>query len=388
VVLLHTLDGTKSSRIFLASAFLLLIGCLGILPVRSLQGSKGIPSYGTISQSPSLNIGVNYLSLYHMYSTTDAILRRDFKLFTEKNISIVALNLYWYNIETARGTYNDAFLDDVKRVIGIASEYGLRVLVTLHTLWGDEDSAWCTPDYVIDPYSGNKCGLAIVRSEDLKTAFLGMFIHVVRYVQMPEVYAWAILNEPWYWGRTSEEHDFVTSNGKTQRENFIDIIKEQSLIVKQFSNAYVTIRFVNNLADGGDIFIRDWNFDPEIFDRLDFVSFNAYIPLETDPLFADIDTRTRENTNGCVTRGKKVWITEFGSADDDNELQREVYAHAVEYYKNLDIDSILPWLWMSEVAPTGWSQIPEFGGFNLANPDGSPRPALYELSSTLAKNEL
>jgi hypothetical protein len=340
--------------------------------------STNVPSVPTVTCG-----GLNFLSLYHDYSqefTTNEELRRDFDLFRNNNISIIAVNMYWYKIETERGIYNDVFLENIKRVCRTAAEHGLQVLLTVHTLWGDADSLWCTPDYVIDPESGVNVGSAVVRSEDMKQAFLDMFEHTVRYLAgTPGVWAWAILNEPSYWGRTPDEYDFVTQNGKTQRENFLDIIARQSAIVKAYdSRSLVTIRFVNT-----EIFERDWNYDPIVFNNLDFIGLNAYIPLATDASFSEVDAITRKNVEGCYRHGKKVWITEFGASESNDEVLRQVYEHAMEYYVGLGVQGAIAWFWMSDVAPSGYTQVPAFGGFNLANPDGTARLAFYEMQSTI-----
>jgi len=60
-----------------------------------------------------LGKGVNYLSLYHMYSsdyTTDDILRRDFSRFQQDGINVISLSLSWYRLEgNTRGDYDGEY---------------------------------------------------------------------------------------------------------------------------------------------------------------------------------------------------------------------------------------------------------------------------------------
>jgi len=377
----------------------LLIVSVLVMPILGLQSSsQHISSYGTVNYSPFLGKGVNYLSLYHMYSsnhTTNDILRRDFSRFQKDGINVISLSLYWYRLEGhVRGSYDGVypdgspygkrFLDDVKRVISIAHEYDIKVLVTIHTLWGDNDSSWCTPDYVIDPVSGKNIGLAIVRSEDMKQAFIDMFNHTVSYLAGTEgIWAWAILNEPWYWPHVLPP----PYENVNQKESFIDLIQKLSNIVKTLDGRPVTVRFVNTHtwigADGAprmkNIFIDDWGWDQRIFNALDFISFNAYIPKYPE-LHDTWRNMTAENVVGGFQRNKRVWITEFGFNSDDDAAQASYYKEMLDFYKTLPIDGWIAWFWEGDAA-ADYQGFGAFGkGYNLcSSTDGSPRPAYYNL---------
>jgi hypothetical protein len=324
----------------------------------SLQNtSQDIASTGTITHKPIWEVGVNYLSTFHRYSssyTTDAILNRDFSKFSQDGIKIISISLYWYRIEgNVRGNYDDSFLNEVKRVITDANQYGLKVLVTFHTLWGPTDSPWCTPDYIIDPVSGNNTSLAVVRSDDMRQAFIDMVNHTVSYLSgTPGIWAWALLNEPWYSGRTWGEHDFITDNGKTQKENFITLIQELSTIVKNVDGRPVTVRFcctsTQSRADGTEyiknIFDEDWGGDQRIFDSLDFISFNSYIP--DDSLQERWRDMTAQNIVGSANRNKQVWITEFGWFKTDNEVeQANAFETMLTFFGSLPVSECLAWQW-------------------------------------------
>lgn len=371
-----------------------------------------MPILGSSTRSPSSSLGevaypsfagrgVNYLSLYNTYSskyTSDEILRRDFSRFKQNGINVICLNLYWYRLEgNVRGYYDgvlpdgspygDRFLDNVKRVINVSRDYDIKVLVTIQTLWGENDSTWCTPKYVVDPTTGNNTGLAIVRSDSMRQAFVDMFNHTVQYLAgTPGIWAWALLNEPWYWPHTlPSPYDNVD-----QKENFIDLIQKLSEIVKTFDGRPVTIRFCNThtWVDGNgvsrikNIFVDDWNWDQRIFDALDFVSFNSYGPeqIELQSVWQNI---TKENVLESRQRNKKVWITEFGFNSDDDSVQTGYFRETVEFLKSLPIEGCIAWFWRSDRAPSGWAENPgEIGkGFNLcASAEGTPRAAYLQIT--------
>jgi hypothetical protein len=385
-----------------------IVGCilislfvlLTVQPILAAQSSSQIiTSTGTISHS-EIATGLDCLSTYHLYSpkyATDAILNRDFSRFRSDGISVISLSLYWYRLEgNQRGSYNgtlpdgtvygDAFLDNVKHVIATANQYGIKVLVTFHTLWAD-DSPWCTPDYVIDPVSGKNIGLAIVRDPEMRQGFIDMVNHTVTYLAgTPGIWAWALFNEPWYWGRTATEHDFITSNGQTQKENFINLIQKLSINVKENNAGLVTVKFISSSegknSTGGEylknIFIEDWSLDAQIFDSLDFISFDEYLTYPQQK--SKWEVITTSNINDCVARGKQVWITEFGISNDNSAQQASDMTTMVKFFETLPIKGWLAWFWEGDSAPEGWSQVPgQFGkGYNLcASADGTPRPAYY-----------
>lgn len=397
----------------MVSAF--LVASILVSPILGLQNSsKSILSYGAISFS---GVGLNYLSRYHMYSskyTTDDILRRDFSVFKQDEVELIVLSLYWYRLEgNTRGGYDgeylpypegiggpfgDRFLDNVKHVCRVASEYGLKVLLSINTLWGETDSAWCTPDYVIDPVTGKNIGLAVVRSEDMKQAFLDMFTHVVqRMADGTPFYGWAILNEPWYWPlKLVPPFDHVD-----QKENFIDLMLKQREIVKHFDPKKITtIKFCSTHAWNGtdgrwhikNIFEECWQWDDRILHAVDLVGFNVYlrgadqeIPTNDVELVDQWKSINERNFLWCAQLGKDVWITETGCQSDDDEFQRIRIRWFTDYFRTLPVKVVLGWCWESdETDPHA-----EYGypgrAFNFCEDvNGNPRLAYYELISFIS----
>jgi hypothetical protein len=339
-------------------------------------------------------VGVNYVSAFHEYSpkfTNDTILRRDFSRFRQDGINLVVLGLYWYRLEgdtqgsyngtrSILGDYGDIFLSDVKHVIGIAHKFNLKVLIDIHTIWGD-DGLWSTPNYVVDPVTGKNDALAVVRSPVVREAFLNMFSHTVKYLAgTPGIWAWSLLNEPWYW-----PHQLPSPYSSiNQEENFVTLIKNLSSMVKEYDGRPVTVKFVAgnvyNDSSGepqiNDIFVDDWHWDRRIFSAVDFIGFDAYIPIYSQ-LVQKWENMIAENVKGSIEGGKPVFMTEFGYTSDNSGLQATNYEDMVRFFKTLPVDGWTTWFWRCD-----WitDNLPIGKGYNLcASAAGDPRPAYYEM---------
>lgn len=220
----------------------------------------------------------------------------------------------------------------------------------------------------------------------MKQAFIAMVNHTVTYLAGTQgIWAWAILNEPWYWPHQLDP----PYQNIDQKENFIDLIQKLSYVVKTIDGRPVTIRFDNahswTGSDGTpyikNIFADDWGWDQRIFNALDFIGFNAYIATDSRIRQA-WESITKENIAGAAARGKRVWITEFGFDSDDSTLQSSWYKQSVDFYKTLPVEGWLAWFWRGDSAPPGWNENPgQIGkGMNLCGSvEGVPRPAYYQM---------
>jgi len=388
------IDGTRAA--FRASA--ICVAVLLSIPAASAGQDKrptSRPQDASILGSVPRFVGVNYECLYHRYTTPDPILQRDFARFRRDGLNVISLHLYWQRLEgNTRGDYGgqrrlkrwrgeiygDPFLDQVKRVIRAAHGQGLRVLVTFHTLW---NMAWCTPDYVKDPTCGKTQTLAILRDPGMQDAFVATVSHAIDALKgTPGIWAWALLNEPWYWPKTLEPpHDKID-----QRQMAVRLVERLARIVKDKDGRPVTVRFVSmhtwKRPDGTtgwtNIFVRDWQWDERLFGVLDFVGLNAYRP-EDPALHADWRRVTTENVRGVKRRfGKPVLITEFGADSDDDDRQSRRMSASIELFRTLPVCGWLAWMWNSEKETGGGCGKPGVG-YNLCRDiNGAPRAA-YEL---------
>ncbi len=349
-------------------------------------------------QPPRL-IGVNYECLYHRYTTPDAVLRRDFERFRRDGLNVVSVHLYWQRLEgDVRGDYSgtgrfrgrtgpiygDPFLAEVKRVIRLAHASGLQVLVTFHTLW---NMSWCTPAYVKDPTCGECQTLAILRDPAMQDAFAATVAHAVDALKgTPGIWAWALLNEPWFWPKRLEPpYDRVD-----QRAMAVRLVERLAKIVKVKDGRPVTVRFVSmhtwRRPDGTtghkNIFVDDWRWDARLIGALDFVSLNAYRPAES-ALHAEWRRILAENVRGIAQRfGKPVLITEFGSDSDDDAVQARNVEASIRFMQTLPVRGWLGWMWNSERETGGGCGKPG-KGFNLCADDkGTPRRAYRVLTAS------
>ncbi len=330
--------------------------------------------------------GINYLSEWHWYNaeyTTDEILRRDFSRFQNDGIKYVSLPLWWYRLEgntqgdyTGSKWYGDAVLENVKRVIAIAYEYNIETMISMHTLWGT-DSKWCTPDYVIDPVTGTNQGLAIVRSQEMQDAFIDMFTHTVDYLKgTPGIWCWS-LNEPWY----SPNNLPAPFDQIDQKENFINLFQRMKDIAKQLDGRPFTVRFPTVHQEPEyvtDIFVDNWNWDERIFTILDFVTFTTYLP-ENSALIDNWKTIIQGNVSGCIDRGAKVWISEFGNRGGDSTQGMELFKEILSYLKTLPVEGLFVWMWRSDTIDEKFE--PQAIKFNICadavTGDGGPRYYIF-----------
>ncbi len=358
--------------------------------ISSSAGTLSLPGMG----NSSFLAGLNYDSAFHWYSaqfTNDSVLRRDFSRFHQDGINLVELGLYWYRLEgdtqgdyngtrSALGDYGDIFLGHVKHVISIARDYGLKVLVDIHTVWG-VDGIWATPKYVADPVTGNSDTLAIVRSPAMREAFPNMFTHTVRYLAgTPGIWAWALLNEPWYY-----PHQLPPPfEGIDQEGNFATLIQNMSSMVRENDGRPVTVKFgsVNAFNDTagepqvGNIFVDDWHWDRRVLGSLDFLSFDTYIPPYPQ-LVQKWENITAGDVLGSAQKGKPVIITEFGYTSNDNNLQEANFRTMVDLFKSLPLDGWTAWEWRCDWVS---DNVPIGEGYNrCASAGGTPRPAYYEI---------
>ena len=291
--------------------------------------------------------GINYEAEYNHYDpqyTTDAILARDFSKFQADGIKYIRLPLYWYNIEgNTQGDYSDSFLNNVKRIITTANEYGIQTMADIHTMWSSDE--WCTPTYVIDPYTRLNDELAIARSQEMQDDFVAMFSHAVNYLEgTPGLWCWSI-NEPWYYPLTLP----APLQNVDQKGNFITLFQRMEGIAHSGGSLF-TVCFPSvhsDPSDVTDIFANNWNWDSRIFSTLDFISFTTYLP-NNPSLLNDWEAITSSNIQGCVDRGKEVLIAETGSDNSNTAQGIEDYQTILKHLTTLPVEGIFPWMWRSD----------------------------------------
>jgi len=292
-------------------------------------------------QLPPAPLGVNYMSRYHQYKLSDEELDKDFTRFSRDGVNIINLSLYWYRLEgPEKGKRHPEFIQDIRHVIDLANAHGLMVLVTMHTLWGEKDSEWCTPPFAVCRETGKNVGAAIYTEQDVKADFLATYEWMVSQVgQPPGLVGYCMLNEPWYW----PHEDW-------KKESFVDLIRKQKGVHERLTpDALTLIRFVNHHTWNGtkNIFAEDWDYDRRIMNCLDVVGLNFYYREKR----ADANRGCLEtNVKRLAQMGKRVLITEFGSPAADPAEKTDVYRKTLEAFRGVQPPLLgwMAWMWCSQ----------------------------------------
>jgi hypothetical protein len=366
----------------------------GLLSTSQTINNSGLIVHQQSNTNLFSQVGVEYLSTYGTYQDSDTVLRRDFALFKQSGINLVVFGINWYRVEgPTRGDYNGTYpdgtpygnqvLDGVKRFVSISSEYNIKVVISFYTLWGD-DGIWCTPKYVNDPVTNKSDQQAIVRSDEMRQAFVDMFTYTVNYLAgTPNVIAWDILGEPWYYPSTLP----APYSNINQKENFIQLIQTLSSTVKRLDGRPVSIPFVSSHEYTDitgqpsiiNLYEQDFGWDQRILDALDFFCFSTLMP--SDPqLHEQWFSITQHNVESAVSYGKKVWIEGIGSSSEDDNKQKSDYYKQINFLQTIPVDSYTVWCWWIDPNNAGkeWNLVKDsygnpriaFEGLKL-NPTGS-----------------
>jgi hypothetical protein len=327
----------------------------------TLQSSPNQATINARHSTPVHTIGVNYLTLYHRYDTPQTVLDRDFSRFKTDGINTIVVALYWYRIESSQGVYNQQFINNVIRVVNVANKYGLKVMFSFHTLIGQGD-AWSNPDYVGD-------GMNLITNSSIAAAYVAMVKWTVTQLKgLPNVWAYSVVNEPWYWPLDS-----------WRKANWINLIVQLASTVRAIDIKPVTVRFV------GALFERDWGWDPTLLSALDFISINAYIDEGADNIYWNTFDELRSGLGNLTQKAsalvKRVEITEFGYSTSDDALQANRYQSYTDIFKSTP--NLIGWLsWGDDssydAGNPSWTAI---GWYSIViQSTGTPRPAYTVLA--------
>ena len=302
-------------------------------------------------------IGMNYLTLYHMYDTSTRTLEQDFARFKNDGMNTIVITMFWYRLESSKGVYDQQFINNVIRVSNLASKYGLQVMIDFHTLVGHGDS-WSNPQYV-------GVAMNLITDSEITAAYVAMVKWTVTQLKvLKNVWTYSVLNEPWYWPLD-----------QWRKTNWINLIVDLSRTVKEVSGKPVTARFV------GALFERDWSWDSRLLGALDFISVNAYLSegKVNDVYWNDLDEYKAgfvSISQKAATFGKQVQVTEFGYSTSDDALQSNKYRAYTDIFKSTaNVIGWVSWGWdcgYDRNNPT-FTQIGEYS--IVVQVTGSPRPA-------------
>jgi Cellulase (glycosyl hydrolase family 5) len=324
-----------------------------------ILASSGVV-FGSNSPVSKYN-GVDYLTLYNEYDTPTQQLTHDFAILKEHGLNTIVIVMYWYRLEPKKGVYDQQFIRNVIHVANVANEFGLKVMIDFHSKFGP-GGRWSVPDYVGD-------AMNMITNSTVANGYLAMVTWAVNQLKgVPNIWSYSVVNEPWYWPLDN-----------WREVNFVNLMVELSHTVKLIDGRPVTVRFV------GALFERDWNWDPNLLNALDFISINEYVDFNATDVYWNSFEEYRLGLTSIAQKAagldKYVQITEFGYDTADDALQTNLYAQYISIFKSTpNLSGWLSWGWDIAHDPSnpGKTQI---GAYSIVNQgDGTPRPAFYAIA--------
>lgn len=328
----------------------------------SQSGAENETSATIVVDSDDLNVyGVNYHSIWWHYNdaegTTNEVLHRDFSLFKTQGVEIMTLLIQWSYMEPTRGNYRTSYIQDIQRVVTVASQYDIQCIIDFHTAGSFSMPGW-TPRRLTD----------IVTDYNTRQAYLTMQRYVIGELDGPNVHSFHLFNEPYL---TKSSDPGSTWLGVT-RDQALDLLQELYDNAKTVTSKPCSIRY------GCDSVMQSSQFadDPRVWSSSDYITVNYYMAYHHEYYLNQIISKAH-------SMSKKVMIGEFGYRDavnNDDELQRQRVAEHISLFGRVGVDNAMAWIWRADKTIEDGSYAPVGGGYNLAaNLMGDPRPAFYEI---------
>jgi len=340
-----------------------------IILVSSLSSINPVQSLPTID----VPTGVNYEGPYDWYyGLTNAEIGQDFQLFKTNNVNRIIINIIWSSIQknVSPPSYNTQNIANIKRVLAKAEQYGISVCISFFQYWMNTTTG--VPSWCIDPWTGNRRYIAIVRDRTIRGYFLEMIGDLVNeFKGSSAIECWSLLNEPMHSG------SYNSSQLSTEREEFHLLIEEGSSVIHNRDNRPVTVKFTlpyspwHTGTRGAYTSFVDFD---RVMQSLDFMSINTF----ANP--ADYGTTRKwqgttwsefvQAVQDTKNAGYTFWVAEFGN-NRGNETQRQHYQSAIRIFHDLGVDACFSWVWVHN------------GGaepYNICYIGGLPKPAFYELN--------
>jgi hypothetical protein len=323
--------------------------------------------------SQAMQTGVNYEGPYDWYyGLSDAEIEQDFHLFKENGVGNIIISIIWSAFQTGvdPATYNSGRIANVKRVLAKAEQYDIGVCVGFFQYWMDTTSG--VPSWCIDPWTGNRRTIAIVRNSTIKGYFLEFVGDLVdEFKGSSAIRCWSLLNEPMHYG------SYNSSQLSAEREEFHLLIEEGCGVIRARDSRPITVKFTLpyspwHTSTKGE-YATFVDFD-RVMQSLDFISINTF----ANP--ADFNTTRKwqgttwddfvRAVQDTKSAGYTFWVSEFGS-NKVEEDQRVHYELAVHIFQELGVDACFSWVWVHNDGAEG---------YNLCYDGGLPKPAFYELN--------
>lgn len=329
-----------------------------------------------IQAQPTTNMqtGVNYEGPYDWhYGVTDAQIEQDFQLFSENNVKNIIISIIWsaFQTEVNPASYNTVNIANVKRVLAKAEQYDMNVGISFFQYWMDTTTG--VPSWCIDPWTGNRRYIAIVRNETIKGYFLEMVGNLVdEFKGSSAINYWSLLNEPMHSGSYSSDQL------STEREEFHLLIEDGCSVIRERDNRPITVKFTlpyspwhTRTSGAYDTFV---DFD-RVMQSLDFMSINTFADPNdygtTGTWQGTTWSEFVQAVQDTKSAGYSFWVSEFGNNNKKEEKQRKHYESAIQIFQELGVDACYSWVWVHNSNDER---------YNICKRGGNPRSAFYELN--------
>ncbi|MBS7630257.1 cellulase family glycosylhydrolase [Candidatus Bathyarchaeota archaeon] len=305
------------------------------------QGEEGSsppasPSPSPSPQPPPSPSGfVASAELINFYSMTSSEVSTFVNIIKAQGFTEITLRLNamyeWSNEQPSSSGVAKA-----KEIITLCQSLGIAVNIDLHTWYTTWDR------YFDDSASGNSVN---------REKYLNYVRNAISAFDGYTVKAWMVLNEPQAQTASTSENNFILS--------VISAAKERTQMP-------VSVRFMGGYSPSTG------HYSSAIDDATDFLCRNVYWdPRNPDKsVWGVTEAKMNAMIQAAHSRGKELWITEFGRHNSDQQDQANYIRAFIDYAKSKGIDRV--YVWVMQPENSGAEPYNLFNGY-------VPLPAFYEI---------
>ena len=288
------------------------------------------------------------MSSGNAWSESDATLNADFARFANNGIKHISVRVMWSVMMPTSSGLSSTALNNVKRVLTVADDYGIKVNLDFWTQYGYTlgfPTSWAGTDY----YS--------LLSNPTKGYYLSYMKNVVNELKgYPAIESWSILNEPYY-------------SSSSQKVPFQTLMADCVQTIKSVDTTHdVVCRFTLSYTPGSG------KYDSSVYDLFDAMAITEYLDPSnpSDTRYNGRWTYWDKTVSDCKARNLPLWVIEFGDDNTSTEHVRQHYQLSLEKFAASGITvRAYAWAWQTRSASNE--------AFNIYS-GTSPDPAYNELA--------
>ena len=309
----------------------------GLITYASQEDGGSSPSPTPSPNPPPISSGfVTSSELINFYSMTSSEVSTFVNIIKNQNFTEITLRLNAMN-EWSSEQPSSSGVAKVKEIITACQSVGISVNIDLHTWYTTWDN------YFRDSASGSSTNRA---------KYLNYVRNSISAFEGYPVKAWMVLNEPQARTATSSENNFILSIISAARER---------------TTKPVSVRFMGGYSPSTG------HYSSAIDDATDFLCRNVYWDPRnpSQSVYGVTQAKMDGMIQAAHSRGKELWITEFGKHNDDQQEQAAYIRAFIDYAKSKGIDRVYAWVIQTENSSAESYNL--FDGY-------TPLPAFYEIN--------